>query len=169
VLLRVPIKATKADLIRVAGANPGARVELTCDGELTMSPPTGGDSSRRNADLNFSLTGWARLNGYLAFDSSCGFELPDRSIFSPDASLVLRPAWEALSADERTDFVTLVPVVAIEIVSKSDRPADLREKLMRFRSFGTSFVAVIDPFRDDVWTDGQAPANFNIDLTEFLK
>jgi hypothetical protein len=39
---------------------------------------------------------------------------------------------------------------------------------MRFRSFGTAFVAVIDPFRGTVWTDGQAPPSFDVDLTEFL-
>jgi len=42
--------------------------------------------------------------GWLAFDSSTGFRLPDGSVLSPDASLVDLERWQALSAEERRGF-----------------------------------------------------------------
>ncbi len=160
--------ATKDDLIRVADANPGVRVELDADGELLMSPPAGSESARRNGRLTRRICEWADDHPYVAFDSSAGFTLPDGSIRSPDASLVAVGMWDALSQSERETFARLVPDVAIELVSPSDRPSDLRAKLAAFRSFGTSFVALIDPYRNELWTDGAPPEDFTVDLTEFL-
>lgn len=37
-----------------------------------------------------------------------------------------------------------------------------------FRNAGTAFVAVIDPYHKDVWSDGTPPSGFGIDLASFL-
>jgi Uma2 family endonuclease len=163
-LAHIPIRATKDDLRRFAEANEGWRVELQADGELTMAPPTGGSTGQRNSELAVEMRTWARANGYVAFDSSTGFELPSTAVLSPDAAIVRQAEWDALSEEEREDFVPLVPVVAVELVSKSDRPAELRKKLEAFRAAGTSYVVLIDPYRKEIWTDGEAPAGFDLDF-----
>ena len=61
-----------------------------------------------------------------------------------------------------------MPVIVLELVSKSDRPSDLREKLLRFREAGTAFVVLTDPYRGEIWTDGTAPAGFDVDFRPLL-
>ena len=160
--------ATKDDLVRVAEANEGWRVELQADGELTMGPPSSGASGRRNSELTALITAWGHANGYVAFDSSAGFAFPNGAILSPDAALIERDRWESLTDEQREDFVPLLPTVVAELVSKSDRPADLRDKLHRFRAAGTAFVVLIDPYRREIWTDGDAPPGFDIDFRPLL-
>ncbi len=167
-LARIPLRADKGDLLRVSAANKGWRVELQPDGELTLAPPTGGASGRRNSRLSALVETWAQANDHVAFDSSAGFAFPNGAVLSPDAALVARDRWESLTDEQREDFVPLVPEIVIELVSKSDRPADLREKLHRFREAGTAFVVLIDPYRHEMWTDGEPPAHFDVDLRTLL-
>src|SRR5438105_491668 len=68
-------------------ANREARIERTADGEIVIMPPTDSETGRRNADLIVQLGNWARHDGTgLVFDSSTGFDLPNGSTRSPDAS-----------------------------------------------------------------------------------
>jgi len=164
-IAHVPVRASKDDLIRVADANPGWKVELDADGTLLMSPPAGLGSSRRNVLLTVMISAWAEEHEYVAFDSSAGFELPDKSVRSPDASLVRRADWTALSAAQRETFGPIVPAIAVEVASKTDRPARLQAKLLRMRELGTEYAVLIDPYRREVWTDGDRPPGFPEDFS----
>ena len=163
---RISVGATKADVRRVAAENPTWRVELEPGGTLTVSPPAGGGSGARNATLTAMMRDWARTRDYVVFDSSTGFELPDGSVVSPDTSLVALNRWSKLSPDEREDFPALAPDIAIELLSKTDRPAALRDKLTHLRAQGTGFVVLLDPYRRDIWTAGQSPPDFPTDFDD---
>jgi Uma2 family endonuclease len=167
-IAHVPVRAGKDDLIRVSEANPGWKVELEPDGTLVMSPPAGMSSSRRNLLLTLMINAWAEEHDYVGFDSSAGFELPDKSVRSPDAALVRRADWLALSAAEQDSFGPLVPAIAIELASKTDRPARLAAKLRRMRELGTEYVVLIDPYRREVWTDGVRPPDFPDDFSHLF-
>jgi Uma2 family endonuclease len=156
------------DFRRICAANPLARVEIDAAGTITVTPPAGAMSGHRNARLTQAMTTWADAHGFVAFDSSAGFALPDGSIFQPDAAVVARTSWEALTSEQREDFLPIPPVIAIELASRSDRPNILKAKLRRFRTAGSLFVALIDPYRNNVWTDGARPADFTVDLEAFL-
>jgi Uma2 family endonuclease len=168
-LVRIPMAATKADLRRVSAANPESSVELWPDGELSVTPPTGGASGERNARLAVLIGQWAAAHDYVAFDSSAGFELLNKAVLSPDAAIVQRSLWMSLTAKQREAFVKIVPDVAIEIVSQSDQPAHLRAKLELFRQAGTMYVVLIDPYRREIWTDGTPPPDFALDLASLLE
>ena len=161
-------RSTRDDFLRIVEEYPDARVEIDAAGTITVTPPAGAASSNRNARLTRAMVDWADACGYVAFDSSAGFALADGSIFSPDATAVSRAEWNALTDVQREAFLTLVPVVAIELASQSDRPNALRAKLLHFRAAGTAFVVLIDPYRKTIWTDGTPPAGFSIDLASFL-
>jgi Uma2 family endonuclease len=161
-------RSTHDDFLRIVEQYPDARVEIDAAGTITVTPPAGAASSNRNARLTHAMLDWADACGYVAFDSSAGFALPDGSIFSPDATVLSRTQWNALTDVQREAFLTLVPVVAIELASPSDRPSDLKTKMQQFRNAGTAFVAVIDSYRKDVWSAGTPPSGFCIDLTSFL-
>jgi hypothetical protein len=80
-------------------ANREAVLELAADGSLILMTPTGSETGARNGELFFQIKAWARAQGgWMAFDSSSGFRLPDGSVLSPDASLV---AVDLLAGPER--------------------------------------------------------------------
>lgn len=168
VIARVPLVATDADVMRTSAENPGWRIERDARGALLMTPPTGATSSNRNARLTAMLHRWAEAHGYVTFDSSGGFRLPDTSVVAPDGALVLRDAWATLTTTEREQFFPGAPAVAIELASPSDDAGDLRAKLQRLRNAGTAYVVLVDPYRGEIWTEGDAPRDFNLDFAELL-
>ncbi len=157
---RISVGATKDDVRRVSADNPGWRVEREPDGTLVMSPPAGSASGVRNATLTAKMRGWGEAHGYVVGDASCGVSLPDGSVVAPDTILIAANRWRQLSLKEREDFAPIAPDVAIELVSKTDRPAEVRRRLRRLRLQGAPFVVMIDPYRNEVWTDGSAPEDF---------
>jgi Uma2 family endonuclease len=155
--------------MRISAENPGWRVERAANGVLTMTPPTGAASSNRNARLTHMIFNWAEPHGFVAFDSNGGFRLPDTSVVAPDASLVTQESWDKLTVKERERFFPGAPVAALELCSDSDNPNDLRAKLERIRQAGAAYVVLIDPYRGEIWTDGAAPANFDLDFRPLLE
>jgi Uma2 family endonuclease len=160
----VPLPAGDDDIVKISQRNPGWRVERTPSGEIVMTPPTGGASSRRNALLIHLVWEWCERNRYIAFDSNGGFRLPDSSVVAPDAAIVPVAQWETLTKKQREKFLPMVPAAAIELVSGTDNPSELREKLQTLQSFGTPYVVLLDPYRNEIWTGGEPPAGFDIDF-----
>src|SRR5688500_16942768 len=65
------------------------RIERTAEGDLEIMPPTGGETSNRNAHITMQVGIWARQDGTgVAFDSNGGFILPNGAMRSPDASWI---------------------------------------------------------------------------------
>lgn len=53
------------------------KLERAATGELVIMSPTGGETGKRNADINFELALWNRQSKLgVVFDSSTGFKLP---------------------------------------------------------------------------------------------
>jgi Uma2 family endonuclease len=165
---RISIGATKDDVRRLSSENPGWRVELEPDGTLTISPPAGYASGVRYAVLTAKMQFWGESHGYIVGDSSGGVALPNGAVVAPDTTLIAADRWRQLSLEEREDFVPIVPDVAVELVSKTDRPAETRRRLQGLRSQGILFVVMIDPYRDEVWTDGTAPEDFPTDFNDVI-
>jgi len=87
--LAASLRLTPEEFATVCAANPEAVLELAADGSLIPMAPTGSETGSRRGELFFQIKAWARANaGWMAFDSSTGFRLPDGSLLSPDASLV---------------------------------------------------------------------------------
>jgi Putative restriction endonuclease len=64
-------KINDDDFFEFCRANRDLRIERTKEGELILMPPTGGETGRRNFDLNVIFGIWARTEGTgLGFDSS---------------------------------------------------------------------------------------------------
>jgi Uma2 family endonuclease len=168
VIARVPLVASDADILRISAENPGWRIERDASRAPIMTPPAGIETSKRNARLTTMLDEWAQAHGYVAFDSSGGFRLADRSIVSPDGSLVSNEAWTRLTAKQRDGFFPGAPAVAIELCSHSDSPIALRKKLRRLRHAGASYVVLIDPYRGSIWNEGTAPPNFDLDFEQLV-
>ncbi|MFM7085883.1 MAG: Uma2 family endonuclease [Cyanobium sp.] len=142
-------------------ANPEAVLELAADGHLIAMTPTGGETSSRNSRLLIQL-GMAlpRCQACLRiFDSSGGFRLPDGSIRSPDASLVLEDRWQALTPEQRRRIPPLCPDLVVELASPSDEGPRglnaLRRKMAAYQSNGARLGWLLIPQERAVEVWGQ--------------
>ena len=92
------IRLTNEQFYQLCEDNPELRLELTAQGELIATSPTGSKTGLRNAALIRQLGEWAKKDGRgVTFDSSSGFSLPNGAKRSPDASWLRKERWERLS------------------------------------------------------------------------
>ena len=150
VSLCTALRLTPDQFAELCVANPDAVLELAADGFLICMTPTGSETGARNADLAFQIQAWARATGnWKAFDSSCGFRLPDNSVLSPDASLVGLDRWQALSAEQRRGFAPLCPDLVVELASPSDEGprglTALRQKMAAYQRNGARLGWLLIP------------------------
>ena len=149
---------TPSQFAEVCAANPEAVLELAADGTLIEMTPTGGSTGARNSRLVAQLENWAVAAdlGWIVFDSSTGFLLPDGSVRSPDASVVRLDRWQALSAAERESFAPICPDLVVELASPSDELEDLRRKMVAYMTNGARLGWLLLPQKRtvEVWTAG---------------
>ena len=163
--LRLPwdLRLTPEQFEKVCQANPDAVLELDADGHLIAMTPTGGQTSSRNGRILIEL-GLAVQRAGLPlriFDSSGGFRLPDGSVLSPDAALVLEERWKALSPEQRRGFPPLCPDLVVVLASPSDEGprgvSHLRRKMDLYQSNGAQLGWLLLPEERavEVWRGGQ--------------
>ena len=162
-LLPWDLRLTPEQFERVCQANPEAVLELAADGAVIAMTPTGGETSSRNSRLLIQL-GIALSRGKRSlriFDSSGGFRLPDGSVLSPDASLVLEERWQALTPQQRRGFPPLCPDLVIELVSPSDEGprgvTALRRKMAHYQANGARLGWLLLPAERavEIWRGGE--------------
>ena len=161
-LLPWDLRLTPEQFERVCQANPEAVLELAADGHLIVMTPTGGETSSRNGQLLYQLQGFCRRHmGWRLFDSSGGFRLPDGSVLSPDASLVLEERWQALSPEQRRGFPPLCPELVVELASASDEGprgiTALRQKMDQYQANGARLGWLLLPHQRavEIWRGGE--------------
>ena len=154
------LRLTPEQFERVCQANPEVVLELSAEGQLIAMTPTGGETGARNLRLGRRLLEWADGPGagtWMAFDSSCGFRLPDGSVLSPDASLVRLERWQALTPEQRRGFPPLCPDLVVELASPSDEGprglTALRRKLAAYRANGAQLGWLLLPAEQavEIW------------------
>src|SRR4051794_22006081 len=78
---------TKEEFFAFCAANSHLRIERDENNEILIMPPVFGETGRKHIKIAFELELWNRqTKSGETFDSSTGFELPDGSMRSPDAS-----------------------------------------------------------------------------------
>ena len=162
-LLPWDLRLTPEQFERVCQVNPEAVLELTAEGFLIVMTPTGGETGSRNSRLLIQL-GMALTRGQPSlriFDSSTGFRLPDGSVLSPDAALVLEERWQTLSPEQRRSFPPLCPDLVIELASPSDEGprgvTALRRKMEQYQANGARLGWLLLPQERavEIWRSGQ--------------
>jgi len=159
ITLTLTHRVTDEELLELSERNPEYQFERTARGELIVTP-TSGQSGHREARLIRQLDMWADGEGHgLVLNATTGFKLPDGSFFVPDAAWVKRERWEALSAEQRDEILSISPDAAFEIRAKSSRPADLRHKMRAYLANGARIAILIDPYERtvEVYRPGREP------------
>jgi len=139
-------EATVDDLYRVPEQG---KAELV-NGELVLTPPTGGVPGRAAGKIFISLSDYERrVGGGYAFPDNVGFivNLPNRRSFSPDTAFYKGELRGGL-------FLEGAPVFAVEVRSSDDYgPAaeqEMAQKRADYFAAGTVVVWDVDVLREKV-------------------
>ena len=144
--LRPVVRLSDDQFFEFCQLNRDLRIERNAGGGITIMPPTGGETSDRNAEITMQLRLWAKRDGTgVTFDSSGGFVLPNGAMLSPDASWVSRDRFAALTAEQRTKFPPLCPDFVIKLRSPTDSMPVLRNKMQEYVANGARLGWLIDP------------------------
>ncbi|MDA0745148.1 MAG: Uma2 family endonuclease [bacterium] len=132
--------------------NRDVQIERNVQGDVIVTPPAGGETSERNAEITMQLHMWAKQNGMGAtFDSSGGFRLPNGAVRSPDAAWIDRSRLVSLTEEDRRRFIPLCPDFLIELRSESDPLNVLQDKMQEYVENGTRLAWLIDPYQGKVY------------------
>ena len=130
VILSAPCFANDQMFEEFCAANPDWRLERSAQGEIVVMAPTGGEAGYRSGDAFRQLSSWAfRDKRGRAFDSNAGFRLANGAVRAPDAAWVLKERLSVLTKEQKRKFLPLCPDFVIEVVSPSDRLADVQAKM----------------------------------------
>lgn len=109
-------------------------------------PPVGGISGNREANFIIDLGLWNRQTGLgVVFSSSTIFRLPNGGDRSLDAAWVELSRWQALSREEQENFPPICPNFVIELRSRTDSLAPIREKMAEYLASGLQLGWLINP------------------------
>jgi Uma2 family endonuclease len=113
------------------------------DGELLYMSPAGARHGRIIMILGGKLSEFVRARKLgEVFDGQTGFRLQNGNLRSPDVSFV---AAERLPEGAPTGFVYCAPDLAVEVLSPSERSADMARKVAEYLALGVRLLWVIDP------------------------
>ncbi|MBZ8181814.1 Uma2 family endonuclease [Oscillatoria salina] len=145
VIIPQTLRVTQEQFEQLAIANRDVRLELTATGELIIMPPTGGNTGKRNIEIEGQLWFWNHQTGLgVAFNSSTAFRLPNGANRSPDAAWVSQERWDTLTSEQQETFPPLCPDFALELRSKSDNMKPLRQKMQEYLANGLRLGWLID-------------------------
>jgi Uma2 family endonuclease len=126
--------------------NSGLRIERNSNLEIIIMSHVSTLSGQHSSEVFGQLYQWnSKERKGVVFDSSTGFTLPDRSVFSPGASWISNEKWNALSEEDKNKFAPICPEFVIEVRSKSDNLEDLKKKITFWIANGTQLAWLIDP------------------------
>ncbi len=147
IVLRPPSPLTDDELIAFSRKNKPYRIEKNIKGELVIMTPVGRSGGQREGKVFYQLENWAKLGGRGECDgSNTGWNLPDGSTLSPDASWTSTERIAAFSADEQERYLPLCPEFIVEVRSKSDSPSLLFAKMQTWIENGAQLAWMIDPY-----------------------
>lgn len=155
VVLKFPpsTQFTDDELFEFCVANKELRIERDENGKLIIMSPAGGLSSHHNFIVNAMFGQWvvAHKDLGVAFDSSGGFRLADKSMRAPDAAWVRKDRWDKLQLEDQKKFPPLTPDFIMEIRSESDSLNELKSKVLKWIENGCRLAWLIDPLEQKAY------------------
>jgi len=139
-------------------AHPGWKVERV-GGTFVMSP-TASNGAGYSSTLSWLLYKWGRGHGYKAFDAQAGFTMPNGDVLSPDCSLIKKSVWKSLDKAVQSSYAKVALDVVVEVIAKTDRVSQVRDKCERYLAYGHKYAVMLDPTRNTAADWGKAPLGF---------
>ncbi len=134
-----------ADFVDLCQHNPLLRLERTAQREIQFNFLLGGTAGAAAAHCSAELWHWnQQTQAGRAWGSSAGFELPDTSVRSPNASWMSRAAWERCPAERLNWFPQVCPQFVLEIKSPMHGLADVQADIQRYLTNGAQLGFLLD-------------------------
>ena len=147
IILRPPSPLTDDELIAFSRKNKPYRIEKNSKGEITILTPVGLEGGRRELRVASQLMVWADANETgEANGPNAGWNLPDGSTLSPDASWTSFTRLKDFNAEQRERFLPICPDFIIEVRSRSDSREVLQAKMEAWIANGAQLAWMIDPY-----------------------
>lgn len=125
--------------------NKSMRIEMDKNGEITIMPPTGSETGKKNFKLTGKFAVWVEKDGTgEGFDSSTGFRLPNGAKRSPDLSWMRLEKWNSISKTKRKKFAPVCPDFVVELRSETDSLSKLQAKMEEYIENGAALGWLID-------------------------
>jgi Uma2 family endonuclease len=126
--------------------NELAKLERTKEGKIIVNALAAAGTGDANSEIITQLRLWWKQHRRgRVFDSSTGFFLPDGSSMSPDAAYITAEQASSLRRGDLDHFLRLAPAFLIELRSKSDSLAALKQKMEEWIANGAQLGWLIDP------------------------
>jgi Uma2 family endonuclease len=149
--LRPAASLTDEELMRFSEENKPYKIERNKYGDITIQSHTGGISSLHQAHIAYALYNWNETSGTgIVFSTNAGFNLPDGSCLSPDASWLALDRWNALTRAQQAGYPPLCPDFIIEVRSQSDSRRAVEEKMQLWLDNGAQLAWLVDPIDANV-------------------
>ena len=143
---------TEAEFLEFCLDHRKLRIERYSDGTITIQQPAFTLIGMLNAEVSYQVAQWNRNSkAGITFDSSAGFTLPKRVMFSPDSSWIAQARWNALSPDDRRGFARICPDFVVELLSPTDRLTDTMRKMEHWLEAGARLGWLIAPTTESVY------------------
>ena len=147
ITLRPPSPLSDDELIAFSRKNRLYRIEKDTRGDLVIMTPVGKQGGKREARVVTELMVWADQDGRgEANGPNAGWNLPDGSTLSPDASWTSTERVSHFTSEQQERYLPICPEFIIEVRSKSDSPSVLRAKMEAWISNGAQLAWMIDPY-----------------------
>jgi Uma2 family endonuclease len=148
-VLHWPTRITEELLLQISRTNPG-KFEVTADGTLLMTPPTGSTGSLGEGSLYDQVRAWKDASDPDGFvlPPSGGITLPDDIKWSPDTTYISSQTYDRANAEDLDlAFWRLVPDAVFELMSESDRVGsdEYTIKIKSYRDNQLPLIVVLDP------------------------
>jgi Uma2 family endonuclease len=140
------VHLTDEQFYQLCISNPELNIERSAKGVLWFMPPVGGESGYREADFIIDLGIWNRQTRLgITFSSSTIFKLPGGGDRSPDAAWIELSRWSALTPEQQQKFPPIAPDFVLELRSRTDALAMLREKMQEYMATGVRLAWLVNP------------------------
>ncbi|WP_353930826.1 Uma2 family endonuclease [Okeanomitos corallinicola TIOX110] len=140
------VRFTDDQFYQLCRENPDVKFERNTKGELLIMSPTGGETGKRNSEINADFVIWNRKNKLgVCFDSSTCFKLPNGANRSPDFSWIKKERWDSLTTEEKTKFPPIAPDFVLELMSPTDSWPETQKKMQEYIANGVKLGWLINP------------------------
>lgn len=133
--------------------NSEVKIERDPFGFITIYPPMTLNSGYYEGEAFGILRDWSKKSKIgRSFSPSTSFDLPDGSTHKADGAWISMAKLNRLSEAQRDSIALIVPDFVMEVSSKTDRTAKLKEKMTdTWIANGVRLAWLIDPIKQKTW------------------
>jgi Uma2 family endonuclease len=143
---------TEEQFFQFCQSNKSLNIERNRQGQIIIMPPAGSETGAINFNLALELGLWNQSYQLgICFDSSTGFTLPNKAVRSADVAWIQRERWQQVSPEDRARFAHICPDFVVELMSKTDDPDELQNKMREWMENGCRLGWLIEPAGEQVY------------------